>query len=627
MTLVLLFHFELGPFHGGFLGVTVFFTLSGFLICSRTVAEVRRSGTFSPARFFDRRIRRLAAAALCCVAVTTVLTNVLGKPEQRQSIGGDAAAAVANVANWRFLLHGTNYTDLFAAPSPLNHFWSLAIEEQFYLVFPLVVIGILALPRRWRPVAAVGLLTAALLWSVRSGWVASGYDRFYYGTDARAAELLVGVALALVFARWHPSRVFRYPVARVASRVAAMAALTALPIMAVVFRNGSPAYQHGGALAVAALTAVLIVGALEGRNRAAQALSARPLVWLGAISYGVYLYHFPIFALSGTHWGPLHGLSLSLTQFTASVLVAAASYRLIEQPVMRHRLFRTPRAIGRAWAGAVAVVLLLIGSLVVADPAVRYARAGSAFDYPASKVPPPALPPAADTGPRPLRVLVTGDSTGEVIANALARYERAHPNSLTVLDLTRPGCPITVVHLIRHYQGERGQNVDACGPWPLVFPGEVRRFRPDVSLVFLSMMEQADQMLTPSSGWSNVLEPSWRAHQDHDFGTLVDALTGTGGPVLWADVPYMKFQADLPWISDTPQRTDALNALFRQVAGEHPRVTILDYAWRLNRPDHVVDRSIRPDGIHMTDHAADALLASWLVGRIEPYDPTRLPPR
>ena len=193
VLLVLCFHFSLGPFRGGFVGVTVFFTLSGFLICSRTLGEIGVKSSFAVGAFFERRIRRLAPAAIVCIVAVLVATMAVGTREQHASVPGDALAALANVANWRFLVHGTSYTDLFAAPSPLNHFWSLAIEEQFYLVFPLAVWLLLKLPPRLRAPAVALLVSAALEWAAHVSSAAVSFNRFYYGTDARMAELLIGV--------------------------------------------------------------------------------------------------------------------------------------------------------------------------------------------------------------------------------------------------------------------------------------------------------------------------------------------------------------------------------------------------------------------------------------------------
>jgi peptidoglycan/LPS O-acetylase OafA/YrhL len=616
VLLVMFFHFKLGPFRGGFVGVTVFFTLSGFLICSRTLSEVGRSGHFAVADFFERRVRRLAPAAIACILGVVVCTSIFGTHEQHASVPGDAIAALANVANWRFLVHGTSYADLFAAPSPLNHFWSLAIEEQFYLVFPVVVFLALRLPKRIRVAAVALIVSAALEWSAHEASVAGSFNRFYYGTDARMSELLVGVIAALALYYWRISVPRPAGPQRFGVMLLAAAGLATVVIGAMTYRNGGASYQHGGAFVIALATAALIIGGLEGSNGIARLCSVRPLVYVGKISYGAYLYHWPIFALSGKHWGPLHGTSLGLAQLASSLLLAAISFRYLEAPIQRRRFAPTRRAMLRGWATALAGAACITLALGVFNPTrgpSRFAGASTGLQIPAAvKVKPGAVVARTNAVKRPLRVLVTGDSTAEVMANALVSYQNAHPQALQVLNLSLPGCPITPTDLIRNYNGESGQNVSLCGGWTKTFPPQIAKFKPDVSLVFLSVMEQTDQR-TQSGNWDNLLDPPYRAHQENEFDSLIADLSATGAPVGWADVPYFKFQVDLPWISDSIQRTDVLNAMYREVAARHSNVRLLDYASHLNKPGDLVNTVIRPDGIHMTPAYAAGLARVWLL--------------
>jgi peptidoglycan/LPS O-acetylase OafA/YrhL len=622
VLLVMFFHFKLGPFRGGFVGVTVFFTLSGFLICSRTLSEVGRSGRFGVGDFFERRVRRLAPAAILCILVVVICTSIFGTREQHASVPGDALASLANVANWRFLFHGTSYADLFAAPSPLNHFWSLAIEEQFYLVFPLAVFLILKLSGRLRVAAVALLVSAALEWSIHEAGTASSFNRFYYGTDARMSELLVGVIAALVLHYWRISVPRPAGPQRFGVMLLAAAGLGAIVVGAMTYRNGGASYQHGGAFFMALATAALIIGGLEASNGVARLCSVRPLVYVGMISYGAYLYHWPIFALSGSHWGPLHGTSLGLAQLGASLLLAAASFRFLEAPIQRRRFAPTRPGMLRGWsvaiAGAAAVTIGLALFHPVHGPA-RFAASSTGLQIPARvQVKPGAVVARTSAVNRPLRVLVTGDSTAEVMANALVSYQNSHPQAIQVLDLSLPGCPITPTDLIRNYSGESGQNVTLCGGWTKTFPPRIANFKPDVSLVFLSVMEQTDQRAR-SGNWDNLLDPAYRAHQESEFGALIDDLHATGAPVAWADVPYFKFQADLPWISDSTQRTDVLNAMFREVVARHTGVRLLDYASHLNKPGDEVNTVIRPDGIHMNPIYAEGLARIWLLPLLDQY--------
>ncbi len=623
VLLVLLFHFEIGPFRGGFVGVTVFFTLSGFLICSRTLSEVGRTGGFKVFEFFERRVRRLAPAAIVCVLAVVLATNVIGTREQHASVSGDAIGALFNVANWRFLLHGTSYTDLFAAPSPLNHFWSLAIEEQFYVVFPIAVWLLLLLPKRVRAMGVALVVSVALGWAGHESSAAGSFNRFYYGTDARMAELLVGVILALSISYWQ----LRMPQPAGGRRLAmggvALAGLAFVFLAATTFRNGASNFQHGGALFVALATAALIAGGLEGQNAVAKALSVRPLVWVGKVSYGAYLYHWPIVALSGKSWGPLHGTALGLTQLALSLALAGVSFRYLEAPIQRRRFAGSRRVLLRGWSQALAgVTAVTLGLMLFHAPtgSPAYATTSTGLKVPSAVQPRTAAAPPSNDVNRPMRVAITGDSTSTVIANALVTYANAHPEKLVVLNLALPGCPITPTDQIRNYSGESGQDVSLCGGWRKTFVPKIDAFRPDVSLVFLSVMEQTDQRVY-NGAWQNLLDPDYRAYQLKSWGELVSVLSATGAPVEWANAPYFAFQSDFPWVSDTPERTDALNAMYGELAAQHPNVKLLDYADRFpgrGRPD---DTSVRTDGIHMNEQAALTVAEQWLLPALQPYTP------
>ena len=193
-------HANVGLAPGGFLAVSTFFTLSGFLITALLATEHSTHGRIDPLAFWTRRARRLLPASLVAVLLIGLATLVLGDPSQVAKLRGDVIGSLAYVANWRFLFAGTTYAGEFAGQSPLLHFWSLAIEEQFYLVFPLLAMLGLGLSRRWRPAAAVVLGVGALA-SLAAGIIgAAGHtspDRLYFRTDIRAGELLVGALFGL----------------------------------------------------------------------------------------------------------------------------------------------------------------------------------------------------------------------------------------------------------------------------------------------------------------------------------------------------------------------------------------------------------------------------------------------
>ncbi|HEY0485900.1 MAG TPA: acyltransferase, partial [Mycobacteriales bacterium] len=198
---VLLFHGGVAAARGGFLGVDAFFVLSGYLITSLLLAEHARTGTIALTAFWGRRARRLLPALLVLVAFTAVAGHATLAPDELARLRGDALAALLYVANWRMIAHGTGYFDTTAAPSLLQHTWSLAIEEQFYLLWPLVLL--LVLGGRRRPLPALCLAGIGLSAVAAAVLGAPGHDvgRAYYGTDTRAASLLIGALLAAALAR------------------------------------------------------------------------------------------------------------------------------------------------------------------------------------------------------------------------------------------------------------------------------------------------------------------------------------------------------------------------------------------------------------------------------------------
>ena len=356
VIVVVLFHAEVGAASGGFLGVSVFFTLSGFLITTLLIAEHGRDGRISIGGFYARRLRRLLPASLLCLGLV-LLAWPWWEDAQRRALGPDVLAAVANVFNWRAANSSLSYSELFSAlPSPVAHFWSLAIEEQLYLVLPLVVVAALRRSRRVLLVVASVLLAASFTAAVLTN---DGFRVGYNGTHTRAAEVLVGVVLATVL---HGRR----PDGRTARLIGPVG------LVAVLAMVGSLSLEddwlvRGGLTGVALLSACLIVGAL-GSGWMATLLGQRPLVLIGQVSYGIYLFHWPLFLLLDPERTGLSTLPLLGVRLVALAAVTALSYRLLEVPVrVRRRLTTRPRALA---FGCVAIVAVVVGAVAAPVPAL-----------------------------------------------------------------------------------------------------------------------------------------------------------------------------------------------------------------------------------------------------------------
>ncbi|CAN5847178.1 acyltransferase family protein [soil metagenome] len=392
---VVAYHLSPEAVPGGFLGVSAFFTLSGFLITGLLLAEWRETGRIDLARFWSRRARRLLPAALLALGGIIAFGALVATPDQVAALRSDVLAALGYVANWRFVATDTTYGGLTAAPSPVQHFWSLAIEEQFYVVFPLLVAGVLGLVvrrrrgpntphgpltepgrdvhRRVLGLVLAGLAAASLAAMVLLG--ASTVDRRYFGTDTRAFELLAGAMLAVVIAgqatlarRWRP--------VLVGGGVLALAAGSLSWFLA----SETTAFLYAGGLALHAVgTSVIIWAAVLPGGAVRSLLSLGPLQALGRISYGVYLFHWPILLWLTPDRTGIDGVGLAALRIAVTLVAALLSYRLVEVPVRTgQRLVAwRPWLVGPATATA---VVLAVVAVTVDPPPVTTAYADVEVD-------------------------------------------------------------------------------------------------------------------------------------------------------------------------------------------------------------------------------------------------------
>ena len=471
--LVVLFHAGFAWASGGFVGVDVFFVLSGFLVTNTLLSEQSRTGRVQLRRFYARRVRRLLPASLVLIAVACLLTALVEAKYVARSFVGDARSALLYVANWKFLGDATDYFASDVHHSPFLHFWSLAIEEQFYFVFPLVFIGCHRIARKLRKQSTVayaigGLLVASLISQVVSA--SSNPVRAYYATDARVYQILAGSLLAIV--TWN-----RRANAPGEATIRARSTSTALVASALVvllclgsIDAGLSASARGIIAMIAAVAAIAGLDRLF-RDRQTNAsiirfFASRPVVHLGRISYGTYLWHWPLIVLARSVWNIGSWSALAIGGIGGSA-VAAVSHRFIEAPVRTNRRMgdhpRVVVAVGLA-AGVVMAVFvvrpLLDVQRVVGDTqftvavdapdALKKALAAPVprdFDFEKTKPPKPLVTPCLvddidacyrRTGGS-LRVTVIGDSNAEMLAPVL--NEIATERDWTLSTLTRSGCP------------------------------------------------------------------------------------------------------------------------------------------------------------------------------------------
>jgi len=445
---VLLFHAD--HLVGWYLGVDAFFVPSGFLITGLLLAEVHRSGGVALGAFWARRARRLLPALFLVLLGAAVFAIFFAEPSEMARIRADAIATVAYVAYWHSIVSAQSYADFFNAPSPLQHTWSLAIEEQFYVFWPLVVVGLVAVASRralhtakavfWFCIASFAITVG---WTVFLAHRGASIDRLYYGTDTRMPAILIGASLA-AWVSWRGTTTTRR--GRIALETVAVVAAVALAIAwASTDFETRGLYLYAGLALLGVLVAVVIMAAAHPeRGPVARALAAPPLVWLGLISYGLYLWHWPVYAVLTEARVGVSGWPLTALRIAVSLALAVASYFLVEAPIRHGAL--------HGWVARVATPSVAFA--VVAIIVVVTATAGTSARASAQSVQLPEdgaasaaatqsrlaelAPTPTATANRPSRVLVVGDSVAWSLGAGMEDVA-AESNGM-VLNAARVGC-------------------------------------------------------------------------------------------------------------------------------------------------------------------------------------------
>src|SRR5919106_2330346 len=341
---VIAYHLNPAWAPGGLLGVGVFFTLSGYLITDLLLGQREATGRLQLDEFWLRRARRLLPALFLMLAVVVAWVTLLDR-SLLPGLRGDVLAAVGYVSNWWNILREASYFARFGPPPPLDHLWSLAVEEQFYLIWPwLLWLGLRYVPGRYT-LACLTLVGAALSAAAMILIYQPGVDptRVYEGTDTRAFGLLIGAALAMVW----PSRKLRAD--RINRRVCLLidgAGVVGLVVIGIlIWRTSeySPFLYKGGIVLLSVATVLVLTALVHPASWLGVAVGWTPLRWLGVRSYGIYLWHYPIIVLTAPGPQQRATLSLEVLQVVATIVVAALSWQFFEEPIRRG-------AIGRIWA-------------------------------------------------------------------------------------------------------------------------------------------------------------------------------------------------------------------------------------------------------------------------------------
>jgi peptidoglycan/LPS O-acetylase OafA/YrhL len=392
VTGVFLYHANVSWMPGGFLGVDLFFVLSGYLITSLLLHEFAARGTIDLVAFWGRRARRLFPAVAVVILFALLATLTIARDDLGRT-RADALSALVYLTNWHEIIASHSYFNQFGRPSLLQHLWSLAVEEQFYLFWPLLLI--LGL-RRLHPRTVIALTALLAVASCTLMWVLYNPNgdpsAVYYGTETRAFTLLIGALLAFA---WPSAQTAlrRWKHSTTAVDAIGVAALLGVLALFVRLQDFDPWLYRGGFLLMAVVGAVLVAAASEPDTQLGRVLGWSPLRWLGARSYGIYLWHWPIMQLTRPQIDvSLHGAPLILLQGAATLAAAALSYRYVEMPVRsgvaqrRLRAFldgHTPHQ-RLAWVTGTAAALMTFAGLGFGLPAPVAAAAFKSTATPAA---------------------------------------------------------------------------------------------------------------------------------------------------------------------------------------------------------------------------------------------------
>ncbi|MEY4130124.1 MAG: hypothetical protein RLZZ31_248 [Actinomycetota bacterium] len=591
--LVVVYHLWPDVVPAGFLGVSIFFTLSGYVITRAIVSEHQRSGTINLTAFWRRRWRRLWPAATVTLTFVMVIWGLRGLWDS--TLAKDNLAAFFQVANWRFLFSGQQYGQSIDA-SPVLHFWSLAIEEQVYWLLPLAVWAVFKLRTRLS-VLWFGLLALAIgatyLWRHEPMTV-------YFSTLTRVGEIAIGGLAAIFFQAFSQrmetsSRKIR-TTTHAFFQLAGVLSLAVLIWLAVTTSLSTSAYFRGGLLFVAVLTAfVLWAGSIE--SSFTNALSLRPLVYIGAISYAIYLVHWPLNLWFEESFRNDLGAFTPWLVLVLTLLIASVSLRVLELPI---REVRWPKQMLIAFSLTLTLVLLTCIAISWSRPNsardIEFADVGSA-QVAVTDLSRSVLYPLG-TMENQLSMAVFGDSTATTLTMAMRDGD---PTIIVQPSGTELGCPFGRTGQMRGtavtgddpsgLPVEIGDKCDWQTKWAPYFSSD---YPIDLALMVGGYWDTLGRQVPAlGSKWYEIGDPTYDQWLQGEIAAAADSLHNRGaGQVAILTLPYPEEKPNA--------RVDRFNQMIVEIAATRPWMHVIDYgAWVNSLPLSERER-LRPDGIHVS---------------------------
>lgn len=599
IVVVMIYHATSHWPRGGFFSVDVFFVLSGYLIAGVLLSEHRRWGRIDLSAFYVRRGRRLLPGlVLAVLGIALICPHVLDD-SARSTMRGDGLATIFYYANWWFIHQKDSYFSQFGDASPYRHMWTLSIEEQFYAVLPMLMIVLLWLTRgRLRRVATVlaGLALVSAVEMALLHHAGQNPARVYYGTDTRAQDLLLGSTLAVVMAMLRRSGRITLLTGRRATLLGGVALAVMVTLFFALDENSTLTYRGAFTVFVLATCALITSVEVNQAGPIAHVLGLRWWAWIGTISYGLYLWHWPVFVMLSADRVGFGGPALFVLRFAISFALGAASFHLVEDRIRRHGLRRWIGQVGGRVAGfgalpVAAMVVVLVAPNVQVLPSAT-AKTGESSAY-------GSYDPKAR-----LRILIVGDSVGFAIGYAFPKA--TYPGVSVVGDVIF-GCGTAGQHLVIAGKVQpdesKGQCKDVFGRWR----SDVATYKPQVVLWSLGGWEVFDHrvggrtLTATSAGYARYL----RSRLEQGLAQL-----GSSVQVVIPNVPcyhqpsYAPNGVDMAPDRNDPRRAAAVNRVLVGFAAAHRNVHVVDVASKVCPGGRFTERidgvQIRQDGVHYT---------------------------